>query len=181
LTIRPFAQEDFAFLKAMHADSEVNHFLGNSDPWSDARVQEWLDKAMLWHRRGRGQMLVVRKSDGSPIGRCGLTPFRVNKELPMPRYFWGEDRVPEGLQTVEECELGYTFHRDAWGQGYATEAAAIMRDYGFDTLNLPFLICMVHPDNVASLKVCERTGFVATGPANVAGQEIRRHQLADYR
>jgi ribosomal-protein-alanine N-acetyltransferase len=58
-----------------------------------------------------------------------------------------------------EVEIGYRLARCAWGQGFATEAAAAVRDYGFGTLCLSRLISIIDPRNVASIRVAEKTGL----------------------
>jgi len=41
-----------------------------------------------------------------------------------------------GLGGHNSAELGYAVRRRDWGKGYATEAAALMLDFGFQTLHL---------------------------------------------
>lgn len=61
------------------------------------------------------------------------------------------------------AEVGYTFHRKFWGNGYAVEAVAMLVEYLFDVLHVTRVFGMLHPDNVASAMVLERTGFVFEG------------------
>jgi RimJ/RimL family protein N-acetyltransferase len=56
-------------------------------------------------------------------------------------------------------ELGWRLARHAWGRGLATEAAQIVRDHAFDTLGLPELISIVHPDNARSQRVAAKLGM----------------------
>jgi ribosomal-protein-alanine N-acetyltransferase len=63
------------------------------------------------------------------------------------------------VDDAEEIEIGYRLHPDYWGQGLATEAARAIRDHGFDDLNLPRLISLIHPENVASQRVAEKNGM----------------------
>ena len=58
-----------------------------------------------------------------------------------------------------EIELGYRLRRAAWGQGYATEAARLVRDYAFHTLHIKRLIALIDPDNVPSIRVAEKIGM----------------------
>ncbi len=44
----------------------------------------------------------------------------------------------------DETEVGWVLRRDAWGHGYATEAARACLDWGFGNLAIPY-----HPDNAA--------------------------------
>jgi diamine N-acetyltransferase len=47
--------------------------------------------------------------------------------------------------------------------GYASEALQLLMDYAFSTLNLHQLACMLTPDNIASIKLFEKHGFVLNG------------------
>jgi RimJ/RimL family protein N-acetyltransferase len=56
-------------------------------------------------------------------------------------------------------EIGWRFHPDAWGQGYATEAAKAALAYGFETLKLPEIIAFTARTNLASQSVMRRIGM----------------------
>ena len=59
--------------------------------------------------------------------------------------------------------IGYKLAKDNWGEGYATEAAKALTDYGFNVLNLHRVYASVHPDNAASIRVLEKVGMVLEG------------------
>jgi RimJ/RimL family protein N-acetyltransferase len=52
--------------------------------------------------------------------------------------------------------------RDAWGQGYATEALIAMRDLAL-RLGVDRLYALCHPEHTASWRVLEKGGFVREG------------------
>ena len=56
-------------------------------------------------------------------------------------------------------EIGWVFNRVYHGQGYATEAAMALLQYGFETLNLHRIIATTQPENVASCRVMEKLGM----------------------
>lgn len=60
-------------------------------------------------------------------------------------------------------ELGYTFHRDHWGNGYATEAVNLLLVFGFNTLQLERISATCHPGNIGSIRVLEKSGFTFEG------------------
>lgn len=62
-----------------------------------------------------------------------------------------------------EGEIGYIFHPDYWGQGYATEVARLLVNFGFDELNLHRIYATCDPRNGASAKVLEKLGMVKEG------------------
>jgi RimJ/RimL family protein N-acetyltransferase len=66
--------------------------------------------------------------------------------------------VSDWLQ-FEETEVGWAFRRDAWVHGYATEAARACLEWGFGSLDVPYLTAMIHPDNEASIQLARRLGM----------------------
>lgn len=132
---------------ALHADPAVNRFMASYDQdWSrdkaEARVAQWRDE----HARfGLGKHRVIRRADGTFIGRAGFSLFG--------------DRPPE---------LGYSLGSAHWGQGYAGEMAAALRDWFFATRTDPAFIGYAHRDNAASRRVLEKIGMRATYEEDVA-------------
>lgn len=60
-------------------------------------------------------------------------------------------------------ELGFVFHPDFWGRGYASEATSLLLDFGFLRLGLGRIAATCHPDNHASARVLEKCGLVLEG------------------
>jgi [ribosomal protein S5]-alanine N-acetyltransferase len=56
-------------------------------------------------------------------------------------------------------EIGWVFNRAYHGQGYATEAAMALLQYGFEMLHLHRIIATCQPENVASCRVMEKLGM----------------------
>jgi RimJ/RimL family protein N-acetyltransferase len=63
-----------------------------------------------------------------------------------------------GFETLYQAVTGYVLAKDAWGQGYATEALGAMRDLAA-TLRVERLYALCHPDHRASWRVLEKCGF----------------------
>ena len=91
---------------------------------------------------------VERRSDGVVLGTIILV------QLPEPT---AESGFPDG-----RFEVGWHFHPDAWGQGYATETAGAALTWGFDH-GLEEIFAVVRPDNAASMSVCRRLGMAELG------------------
>lgn len=68
-----------------------------------------------------------------------------------------------GLQGEAVAELGYWIARDAWGQGYATEAGRAVIALADQSLRLPRLVASHALDNPASGRVLAKLGFVPGG------------------
>jgi len=104
---------------------------------------------------------VLRKSDGTLIGRCGLSDLAVEAKASaaaVPRGWYQRAEAPADAEIVFERELGYTFHRSSWGNGYASEAARCVFGYARDVLRLPRVVSLIHPENVRSLRLAQRFG-----------------------
>ena len=61
--------------------------------------------------------------------------------------------------------MGWHLHPDAWGHGYATEAARalVAREFAAGTSEI---YAVVSPGNEPSMAVCRRLGMDARGPAH---------------
>ena len=65
----------------------------------------------------------------------------------------------EKIDGKDEKELGYRLDSQYWGQGLATEAASATVKYGFEALNLPYILGVVERSNQASVRVLEKVGM----------------------
>lgn len=71
-----------------------------------------------------------------------------------------------GLQahdTDSGLELGYWLGEPYWNQGFATEAAQTLIDFGFRHLNADFIDARVRVMNTASRRVIQKCGFQFQG------------------
>ena len=62
-----------------------------------------------------------------------------------------------------QAGLGYCYRPDAWGRGYATEAAGTLVRFGFDVLMLHRIWAGCDPGNEASIRVLEKAGMTMEG------------------
>ncbi|MGB6488960.1 MAG: GNAT family N-acetyltransferase [Steroidobacteraceae bacterium] len=162
LTLRRIDHCDFDFFIDLNADPEVARYLPHGKPRSFQESLAWLQSVLRsYDDLGLGQLAVIRKSDGAPIGRCGLSDLAVQARAgaaAVPRGWYQRADAPAGVELVSERELGYTFHRSSWGQGYASEAARCVFEYARDVVKLPRVVSLIHPENARSLRVAQRFG-----------------------
>lgn len=139
LLLRPMQADDFDALLEIFTDPRVMASFGGQ-PLTRNQMQGWLDRNLAHQaEHGYGLFSVIREADGLLIGDCGLEQMVVAEQA--------------------VAELGYDFRSDAWGQGYATEAACAVRDYAFAVLRLPQLISLIRVDNLTSRRVAEKVGM----------------------
>ena len=118
-------------------------------------TQKNIDSAKVWiatesnslENSGTGMLAVWEMTSGNLVGIAGL------------RVIGAEQRF----------EVTYRFKEAAWGQGYATEAARAVLQYGFETLGLSEIAASITPDNKASKKVAEKLGMKFSGTEVILG------------
>lgn len=61
------------------------------------------------------------------------------------------------------AEVGYVLNRDHHRKGIAYEALTAVLNYGFEQLKLHSIEAIIRPENIASIKLVEKAGFVKEG------------------
>ncbi len=155
LRLRRWQARDEAAMAVINQDPEVTRYLNRPvDPAATAAfyllVQDhWAKHGFgVWALEARGSGL---ERESGPEPEPGLAGQLIG--------FAGVD-YPAFLPELATCpELGWRLARHAWGRGLATEAASAARDHAFDTLRLPELISVIHPENVRSQRLARRLGM----------------------
>jgi RimJ/RimL family protein N-acetyltransferase len=141
LILRPFTPADFDALYDLQSRPEVTRYLLFDTRDHDA-VKESLEQktraATLTEEGGNLSLAVELAETGEVIGDVIL--------------FWLSRERRQG-------EVGYIFHPDHGGKGYATEAARVMLRLGFEDLGLRRIIGRIDARNTASARVLERLGM----------------------
>ncbi|MDP9868402.1 MULTISPECIES: GNAT family N-acetyltransferase [Streptosporangium] len=141
LTLRPFTPADLDPLHAFQSLPEVARYL-YWEPRDLEQVRQALEtkitqSALL--EEGQALALAVElTATGELIGDAVL--------------FWHSRLHRSG-------EIGYLFHPDHHGRGYATEAAQALLELGFDGLDLHRITGRLDGRNTASARVLERAGM----------------------
>jgi len=70
-----------------------------------------------------------------------------------------------GLQISEpkQGEVGYCLSKHYWKQGYASEAAAALLEFGFEELGLHRIYATCRPGNIGSARVMQKIGMAYEG------------------
>jgi ribosomal-protein-alanine N-acetyltransferase len=88
------------------------------------------------------QLAVVLKSNNRLIGNCGVRMDKANDV---------------------EANIGYEYDSKYWNQGYATEAAHAIVDFGFDYFGVHRIWADLVADNAGSAHVLEKLGMQLEG------------------
>lgn len=141
LILRPYTPDDFDDLYRIQSREDVTRYLYVGARNRD-EVRESLDtKIRSVALSDEGDILtlaVVLPETGSVIGDVIL--------------IWVSREHRQG-------EIGYVFHPDHGGHGYATEAAEVVLRLGFEDLDLHRIVGRLDGRNAASARVLERLGM----------------------
>jgi RimJ/RimL family protein N-acetyltransferase len=145
LLVRTWTEEDAEDAYRIWGNPEVMRFVDNGETLEDVeKARCVLGRAMV-AQDALGICLwpVTEKATAQVVGACGF------------------HRHGDGPQL--ELELGYHFVPEAWGRGFASEAVRACLRHAFEVLGATRVVAMVHPENGASSRVLEKTGFARIG------------------
>ena len=155
LCLRAPTPHDAEALYALFADPKVMGGL-NREPVlavEEARVliKEGMDG---WETDGLGPFILETKgTDRRVVGQAGLMIFDARGWTPSTWAKAGSHAQPE---------LGWALIRAHWGHGYATEAAAAIRDWAHACRSIDRLVSLISHDNIRSQHVAQRLGAIPT-------------------
>jgi RimJ/RimL family protein N-acetyltransferase len=142
------AREDLGALVELHLDPDVSRFLGGvrtleaTAAYLESNLRHWAD-------HGVG-LFTLWLNDGAFVGRAGLRYVEV-----------------EG---VRELEIAYTFVKQVWGLGLATEVAKALAELWKTQRADPSLVALVMKGNTASERVLMKAGLLYERDAEFHGE-----------
>lgn len=134
LILRAPVFEDFAAFRELMASPRSD---GMGGPFDER--QAWgmfCQDIAQWHLFGHGGLMIDLRTTDECVGEVAI-----NHGPLFP-----------------EKELGWMIYDGFEGQGYATEAAAALRDWAFANLGVTTLVSSIDPRNAASIAVAKRLG-----------------------
>ncbi|MBZ0274546.1 MAG: GNAT family N-acetyltransferase [Anaerolineae bacterium] len=138
LLLRAFTPEDAPAIQAILNDPAITDNMNYIPyPCTLEWVQAYIQRANEDLASGRYTFGIVRRADGVLVGRINI---RVAAEH-------------------HSAEIGYWIGRAFWGNGYATEAARRVLDFGFNDLGLNRIMGQCFARNAASAHVLEKIGM----------------------
>ena len=153
LLLRRLDEADAAAYLALISDTEAMRFVSSGRPPTAPEAAQSISAINArYEKDGFGVVGIEHRAEARLIGRVGFWVW--------DRTNWTGGHTWCELRDRAEIELGWALVRDTWGHGFATEAAAAMRDHAFRELGLTRLISLIHPENNRSLRVAHRLGAV---------------------
>jgi len=144
LVLRDFTGDDWPAVLAYQKNPLYLRYYA----WMDrtpAEVREFVGMFLANQQsvpRVKFQLASTLKTTGQLIGNCGIR-----------------------LESAEarQADIGYELDPNYWGQGYATEAARAMVQYGFSQLRVHRIWSWCIADNLGSARVLEKLGMRLEG------------------
>ena len=162
LRLRNWREGDGALLHAHCNTPAVMRWLGGvKAPEFMSATAERL--ASLQAQRGHTFWVVERKEDGAFLGFCGIK---------IANY--------AGSPVEGEFESGWRIREDAWGQGYAKEAAIASLDFAFGLLGAERVVALTVEGNSPSWGLMERLGMTRRPDLDYVGAEWAEGMVIVY-
>jgi [ribosomal protein S5]-alanine N-acetyltransferase len=133
LRIRPFQPNDWQAVYGYTSDPDVMMYIPEG-PFTPEQAKAFVEENM--GEQARFVAVLLKRTD-MLVGHMEFHP-------------WFASQI---------YEIGWVFDRAYHGQGYATEAAMTLLQYGFEALHLHRIIATCQPENVASWRVMEKLGM----------------------
>jgi RimJ/RimL family protein N-acetyltransferase len=126
------------FLELLNDPAFIRFVADRGVRTTDDAVRYIEEKVLLSYEKfGFGSYVVELRDTGEPIGICGL----IKRE------------------TLDDVDVGFSILRRYWGQGYATEAATAVIEYGRRKLLLPRIVAIASAENTNSINVLKKIGL----------------------
>ena len=143
LILRSHRLDDFSDCVAMWSDPIVTRFIGGK-PFSEEETwARLLRYAGHWSLMGFGYWAIEEKDTHSFVGELGFADFKRDIEPSI-----------KGMP-----ELGWALISRVHGKGYATEAVRAVVAWGEQHFGSARTVCIIRPENVASIRVAEKCGY----------------------
>ena len=136
--------EDVAGLIARRNDPEVAKFQDWEIPFTAERAEKMVAELVAMDGPVNDEWWMAVVADAASGEELGDLALHLN-------------------ENGKTAEVGYTFHSEHWGKGYAVESLTALVEYLFEERGVTRAFGMLHPDNPASAMVLERSGFLFEG------------------
>jgi RimJ/RimL family protein N-acetyltransferase len=139
LRLRELELQDDEFILDLLNEAPFVRFIGDKGVRNLPDAREYILKGPMdsYRRFGFGLYLAMLADSALPIGICGLVK---------------RDSLPD-------VDVGFAFLTRYWSRGYAAESAAAVLAYATQQLQLPRIVAITAPDNLASIAVLEKIGL----------------------
>ncbi|HEY0232124.1 MAG TPA: GNAT family N-acetyltransferase [Dokdonella sp.] len=156
LRLRELCLADIPSLTAMNADADVARSLVEPCPTDYVGVAR-----------------IVFHANACYLTRPGLGVWHASD--PDGRFVGVFSLMP--IEGSEDVEIGTRLSPWTWGRLYPIEGGRALCAHAFDTVGLPRVLGLCHPDNIAVPAILRRLGFTAEGETLHFGHRALRFVL----
>lgn len=155
--MRPWREADVGPLFRILLNEETLRYFPAGPVPTRPRIAGLVARQLIhWARRGYGWWAVEELAvEGKLCGWCGL----------------------QYLLETGETEVAYLLDKPCWGRGLATEGAGAAVKFGFEVVGLDSIVGLIHPDNLASGRVLEKSGLIFTRKQKYFGMTCCRYAI----
>jgi ribosomal-protein-alanine N-acetyltransferase len=150
LVLRPFKLSDAPRVQLLAGDRAIaDTTLNIPHPYKDGDAEQWIGTHKPKYEKGKlANFAIILKRTNELIGAVGLV---INNRF-------------------NHAEMGYWIAKDHWNQGYCTEAAKRVLEYGFTVKKLNKIFASYMKRNPSSGRIMKKIGMKKEG-------ELREHVL----
>jgi RimJ/RimL family protein N-acetyltransferase len=156
LVLRGHRAADLPAYAAMWGDPEVVRYIGGRPFTPEETWSRLLRGVGHWAVTGFGYWIVEEKASGRLAGETGLADFK-------------REMTPS---LGGAPEAGWVMAPWAHGRGYATEAVRAALAWGDEHLKPERTVCIIAPENTASIRVAKKCGFEEVSRTTYKGDAI---------
>ncbi|OMO21193.1 GNAT family N-acetyltransferase [Vibrio lentus] len=140
LRLRMITPQDAAFIQRLYSSEDFLRYIGDKEITDTDKAVEYIENNILKMHQEKGVCLLVVeiKDSSTPIGVCGLIK----------------------RDTLESHDIGYGFVPEAYGQGFALEAAQAIIEQAKHNADIDHLVAITTSDNIRSIALLTKLGFV---------------------
>ncbi len=145
LVLREFVEEDWPPVLAYQRNPLYLRYYEWTEDRTAEQARDFIRMFLVQQQqvpRIKFQLAITLRSTGQLIGNCGVRLAQVG---------------------AHQADIGYELDPLYWGQGYASEAARAMLDFGFTQLKVHKIWSWCIADNTASAHVLEKLGMQLEG------------------
>jgi len=140
LRLRKISLEDSSAFFALRKNKEFSTYLDRDKPEDEEEIKQLIESILQQFENNEAICWVI-----SPIDREEFMGTISYWKIDKPHY---------------RAEIGYGIHPDFQRKGYMSEVLQKVIDYGFREMNLHSIEANINPNNVASIKLVEKHGFI---------------------
>ncbi len=139
LALHEFMDDDADFVLRLVNEPSFLRYIGDRGVRTIEDARRYIADGPVagYARYGYGLLRVVRKSDGTTVGMCGVLK----------------------RDTLPDPDIGFSFLPEFWSQGYALESAGAVMKHAREVLKLERILAITTNDNESSIRLLGKLGF----------------------